>query len=334
LEGVRLSREVRIVPNETDLVIKIQSELEHDSLYNLINERDQLKKELFNKDFISILEEDFHRWYSVAEAGKVLGGDKPVPPSSLTYYIDSLNEYIVPEDAPSNKYIRLNYLSIVKLKMVLLLKDEFRLNGLKAELGITGNPKNVIKNNKTNLPSNELDFEEMNRKLERYEAMNEMLWSLLVEKGEDGTPQLKKPLQSLLNSEMVLLEGESSISKKLEEQNETIERLVGENKKLQERIQKTEEQTSSVDKKLEESLSEKKEKDEKERQRVLESQKKLNYLTDTLRARNQAEEEWEKQGFLKRLKGNRSEFVAERMKAIIKEIEEENIKAHQLKDEG
>ncbi|MDA6131317.1 hypothetical protein OSK38_28620, partial [Escherichia coli] len=79
------------------------------------------------------------------------------PHSSLTYYIDGLKEYILPEDAPSNKYMRLNYLSIIKMKMVLLLKDEFRLNGLKAEVGITGNPKNVVTRNDSGLPANDVE---------------------------------------------------------------------------------------------------------------------------------------------------------------------------------
>lgn len=297
---------MKIVPNETDLIIKIESELKYDNLFNLIMERDQLKKELYHPDFISALEQDLHRWYSVAEAGRVIGGDKTIPPSSITYYIDNLKEYIIPEDAPSNKYIRLNYLSLIKIKMVFLLKDEFRLNGIRAEVGITGKPKNVSRSLTT---ETETDLEEMKLKLEKFEAMNEVLWGLLVEKGEDGQPSLKKPLKSLLTSETLLLEDKSSISQKLNEQNETIQKLIEENKNLKERINKTEQHTSSFEKKLEEKGV--------EREVIIESENKINTLAQTLRARQQAEEEWESQGLIKKLTGNKVDFINNRMKEIL-----------------
>jgi hypothetical protein len=311
LEGIRLSNELKIIPNDADLVLRIESEFKYDRLYNLIIERDQLKSELLNNEFISLLEEDIHKWYSVSDAGKVIGGDKPVPPSSLTYYIDSLREYIIPEDAPTNKYIRLNYLSLIKLKMVLLLKDEFRLNGLKAELGITANPKHVITNNRSNVPSTETDndLNEMKKKLDEFEAMNKVLWGLLLEEGEDGKTRLKKPLQSLLSSETLLLQGESSILNKLEEQVEEIKKLRQENEHLKEKIEETSTQTSTINKKLEES--------EKDREKILESERKFNNLTETLRARQLAEGEWEGLGYFKKLKLNRSDYVEERTKAIL-----------------
>lgn len=310
MEGIRLSNEMKIIPNDSDLLVKIESDLKYDNLFNLIKERDQLKKELYNPNFISALEEDIHRWYSVAEAGRVLGGDKPIPPSSLTYYIDNLQEYIIPDDAPSNKYIRLNYLSLVKIKMVLLLKDEFRLNGIKAELGITGTPKTIIPKNSSEVMANEMSLEEIREKLDRYEAMNEMLWGLLVEKGEDGQPQLKKPLQSLLASESLLLEDKSSISQKLTEQDEIIEKLKEENEQLKERIEKNEESTKTINKQIEEL-------NEVDKKRIQESEDKFIKFSEKLKARQQAEEEWDKQGVLKKLWGNRSEYVAARTKAIL-----------------
>lgn len=310
LEGGIMSNEMKIIANESDFILKVQSELEFDSLYQLIVEREPLRRELMREDFLNELGKDLHRWYSVSEAGKVIGGDKKIPPSSLNYYIENLKEYIIPGDAPSNKYVRLNYLSLLKLKMVLLLKDEFRLNGLKAEVGITGNPKNVVNqtSNDSNLPSTDFD-NDLEERLQKLEVMNEMLLNLLVEKGEDDRPQLKKALQSLLNSENRLLEGESSLASQLEEQQLLIENLTKENEKLKERIDKTEEAAQK--------FSEKVEQDETELSRILESEKQINHLAENLRARQQAEAEWEKQGLMKRITGNRSEFVTRRIEEIL-----------------
>jgi hypothetical protein len=311
LEGIRLTNEMKIIPNETDLLIKIQNELRFDSLFNLIMDREQLKRELFHPEFISALEYDIHRWYSVAEAGRVLGGKKPIPPSSLTYYVDNLEEYIIPEGAPSNKYIRLNYLSLVKIKMVLLLKDEFRLNGIKAEVGLTGNPKHVItpKGSKNLRVGDKDEFEDLKETVDRLEAMNEMLFGLLVEKGEDDKLQLKQRLQLLLSSDIPLLEGPNSIVQRLEVQDELVKNLIEENKELKERIQKAEEQTTTLDKKLEDKAN--------DREKIIESEKHLNTLTKTLRARQQAEAEFDNQGLFKRLSGNRAEYVAKRIKEIL-----------------
>ncbi|MEQ2529149.1 hypothetical protein WMO40_20960 [Bacillaceae bacterium CLA-AA-H227] len=305
-----MSNKIKIIENESDFLLKIEEDLKFDSLYQLIVERDQLKKELFSRSFLSILEKDIHRWYSVAEAGKVLGGDKPIPPSSLTYYIDSLREYIIPEDAPSNKYIRLNYLSLLKMKMVLLLKDEFRLNGLRAELGLVGNPKQVVSRNNSNIPSTEVNGS-LEERLEKLEMMNEFLFNLLIEKGEGDQLQLKGALESLLNSETKLLEDQSSLFQKLEDQEETIEQLIESDRKLTEIIENTEKKTNSIVEKIEVS--------EKDREKIQESEKQLTLLKETLKARQQAEMEFESKGFLKRLKINRSEFIDARVRELLTE---------------
>jgi hypothetical protein len=316
LEEIRLS-DIKMIHSENDIIARIESDLEFDSLYKLIMDREQLKKELLHQRFISILQKDIHRWYSVAEAGRILGGDKTIPPSTLTYYIDNLSEYIIPDDAPSNKYIRLNYLSLIKMKMVLLLKDEFRLNGLRAELGITGNPKHVIPKKDSNLPS--VEGYDIIEKVEQLEAVNKLLLGLLVEQGENGQPELKKPLQALLSSDTLLLEDQTKVLKKLEEQTSTIEDLAKENKKLREReeeiqklLKRVEEQSTSIGKKIEDK--------EKEQEKAFESEnERFNILKETLKARHQAETEWEKQGFFKKLGSNRLEYVNSRIESILNE---------------
>lgn len=309
-----MSNELKIIPNESDFILKIQEELKFDNLYQLIMERDQLKKELFNDSFISSIGKDIYKWYSVSEAGKVLGDGKPIAPSSLTYYIDSLGEYIIPEDAPSNKYIRLNYLSLLKLKMVLLLKDEFRLNGLRAELGLRANHKNVISTkNASGIPSNNTiedmeDLADLKTDVESLKAMTR-IFSQLLEPGDGGVLQLKGSLQSILSSDTKLLEAHNALYQQLEEHKEVIDRLVEDNKALREKIENTEKVTSKIDEKLVVS--------EQDREKIIESEKQLNSLTETLRARQQAEVEFESQGLFKRLTGNRSEFVERRIKELL-----------------
>ncbi|MCM3716063.1 hypothetical protein M3202_18585 [Alkalihalobacillus oceani] len=272
--------ERKIIPNEDDIYVKIESDLQYDNLYNLIIERDQLKTELFDSGFLSHLEKDMHRWYSVQEAGRILGGDKPIPPSSLSYYIDSLEEYIIPDDAPSNSYIRLNYLSLVKLKMVWLLKDEFRLKGLKAELGITGNPKNVIKETKESSSNRDRELADAFEKIERLETVSQTLLGLLLEKGENDQLQLKQPLQQLLNQNN-LIEEQSSVLKKLEDQNNVL-------KEIQEKQQQQEKESNK---------------------RIIESEKKVNSLAEIFRLRKQAEEEWDKLSLLTKITKNRTDFI-------------------------
>lgn len=313
LEVIRMDNDLKIIENEHDLIVRLESELKYDNLFNQIIERDVLKKELFNNAFIEALESDIHRWYSVAEAGRVIGGDKPIPPSSLTYYIENLEEYIIPEDAPSNKYIRLNYLSLVKLKMVLLLKDELRLSGLKAEVGITANSRNVIKNkSQSKLPSEiDGDNQDIYEKLEKLEKMNGVLFSLLIQKGEDGQPELKDELQSLLNSKTKLLEDQNTIYEKLENQEQIINQLKEENQELAEKIKTTEEGNVEISTKIKEV--------EKDREKIEESEGKIQLLTETIRTRQLAEAEWDSKGFFEKMKGNRAEYVSRRTKEILSE---------------
>src|SRR3954447_23159370 len=110
--------EIQTIYAEKDLVSRFSNEFKHDPLFNIIKERETLKKELFDQIFLNNLEEDLHKTFSIAEAGRVLGGDKPIAASSLKYYIDEdgLGQYIRESDTPG--YIRLNYRELFRLRMV------------------------------------------------------------------------------------------------------------------------------------------------------------------------------------------------------------------------
>lgn len=303
--------------SDSDIIAKIEDVFQFDNLFNLIKERDSLRSELFHPQFIANLEKDLHKWYSVAEAGRIIGLEKPIPPSSLKHYIDNLEEYILPEDAPSNKYVRLNYIALVKLRMVWLLKDELKITGLKTEVGILGSVGGI---NNRDLPVNS----HTSRELQQYYAMTEVLFKSFMETGDDGRPRFKPHIQQVLNSNL-LLEGQSSIVEELGKQKEVIDSLTRENENLRKRIEENEELTSSFNEKfdslpgtLEKSAAELKETiDEEQKAKIEDSEKKLRIITETLRARSKAEREWEQKGALARAFGKRQEYVDQRVKEIL-----------------
>lgn len=87
--------------DENDLVPRLEDELKYDPLYTQIKDRPTLKKEMFENKFINALQEDLHRWYSIAEAGAILDSNKRIAASTLKHYIDNLEDYVLPDEAPT-----------------------------------------------------------------------------------------------------------------------------------------------------------------------------------------------------------------------------------------
>ncbi|MCM3164146.1 MULTISPECIES: hypothetical protein [Bacillaceae] len=308
--------------DENDLVPRLEDELKYDPLYTQIKDRPTLKKEMFENKFIAALQEDLHRWYSIAEAGAILDSNKRIAASTLKHYIDNLEDYVLPDEAPQSRYIRLNYLSIVKLKMVWLLKDELKMTGLQSAVGIIGTPVN---NNMSNSYAPSLD---QNQELRQYMQMTNMLMSIFMERGEDGRPRLKEDISNLLQSNQKLLES-GDFLKKVEEQSETIEELnrqINEEKKNRETYQQELEEKykdnllvkdqliSELESKLEQqNKTIKSEIDETLVKKLEENDNKFNDFVNKnriqSRAKQMAEEEWDKQGAFSKIFGNRSEFV-------------------------
>ncbi|MFD1735502.1 hypothetical protein ACFSCX_02895 [Bacillus salitolerans] len=75
------------------------------------------------------------KWHSTTEVAHWLG----VTDSQLRYYLKPFYEYVTSEDAPSSSSAyRLDALAVIKLKMILLLKDQYRVSGLEKLLGLDG----------------------------------------------------------------------------------------------------------------------------------------------------------------------------------------------------
>ncbi len=111
---------------------KIMEMLEGDPLYAVIRDT-PLEETLYNDAYLTdIIEKKFYStpevaaWFDITDA-------------QLRYYIKPFEHYIFNDmtDNPTTAtIIRLNLPSILKLRMILLLKDEYRVKGLKRLLGI------------------------------------------------------------------------------------------------------------------------------------------------------------------------------------------------------
>ena len=114
---------------------KIMEMLQEDPLYSVIRDT-PLEDTLYTDSYLTgIIEKKFYStpevaaWFDITDA-------------QLRYYIKPFEHYIFDDmaDNPTTAtVIRLNMLSILKLRMILLLKDEYRVKGLKRLLGIDEN---------------------------------------------------------------------------------------------------------------------------------------------------------------------------------------------------
>jgi hypothetical protein len=118
-----------------DIKEKIIDILQDDPLYSVLRDT-PLEETLYTDPYLAdIIEKKFYStpevasWFDITDA-------------QLRYYIKPFEHYIFEdmEDNPSTATVfRLNLPSILKLRMILLLKDEYRVKGLKQILGIDEN---------------------------------------------------------------------------------------------------------------------------------------------------------------------------------------------------
>ncbi len=316
--------------DEHDLHARIPHELEHDPLYKILKDRPDQYEELFRSEFIDQV--DLSTWYSTTQAGQILADPetkKAVPASSLKHYIDNMFEYVMPEEAPNTRSIRLNYLSIIKLKMIWLLKKEFRLSGLQSEVGILGKTETP---SKASVPENNQYSEDMQKIIQ----MNQFLLQQFFDEDEEGNYQMKQPVKQLLDSPNLLTSGEDI----KEDLNQVKEDLKKERTKKEELEKKLEEFETSLNEYTEgktadhETLEELKQKvnkaledDEEEKNDILAREKQVNDQFTRYKARQMATEEWASRGALKNLFSNdtaRKEFIEERTEEIYKELKEKD----------
>lgn len=114
---------------------KITEILQGDPLYSVLRDT-PLEETLYTDAYLATIIEK--KFYSTPE----VAGWFDITDAQLRYYIKPFEHYIFDNkvDTPTTAtVIRLNLPSILKLRMILLLKDEYRVKGLKRLLGIEEN---------------------------------------------------------------------------------------------------------------------------------------------------------------------------------------------------
>ncbi|MGE7948542.1 hypothetical protein [Lysinibacillus sp. NPDC093688] len=117
--------------NAKELVLGM---VQHDPLFVVIQKNKPLEEILYNDDYLAHIEET--NYYSTSEVASWF----EITEAKLRYYIKPFEQYIFENVTNSpNTNIRLNLSAILRLRMILLLKDELRVKGLKLLLGIDDN---------------------------------------------------------------------------------------------------------------------------------------------------------------------------------------------------
>lgn len=112
-----------------EMVFKI---IEHDPLFAVIRNT-PLEEVLYRDSYLNDISEN--KYYSTPEVSSWFD----ITERKLRYYIKPFELYIFDDSKVQPKTtpaIRLNLPAILKLRMILLLKDEYRVNGLKLLLGM------------------------------------------------------------------------------------------------------------------------------------------------------------------------------------------------------
>lgn len=116
----------------------VEREFSSDPLFNLIKRKKKLQQ-IFDNEYIVELEK--LTWYSTTSIAPMCD----TTTSQIQYYVRNFLEYLEVEETPSTgNAFRLDYKAVIRLKMIFILKDEYKTKGLKQELGY----ENIVKSAK------------------------------------------------------------------------------------------------------------------------------------------------------------------------------------------
>ena len=214
--------------NTKELVFEI---VQHDPLFAVI-QGTPLEEVLYCDSYLNDISEN--KYYSTSEVSSWFN----ITERKLRYYIKPFELYIFNETKGHLKTtpaIRLNLTSILKLRMILLLKDEYRVNGLKMLLGMDEYGRFI--NQQLSATTDLAPTEDLTNKVEvlgnvLQQMMQTGLFNLQQE-DENGTLQIAVN-QDFLKQNMLLQSAESN-SQITEIQKETL-KLKYENERLQKQI--------------------------------------------------------------------------------------------------
>ncbi|KGR81183.1 hypothetical protein NXZ77_16590 [Lysinibacillus boronitolerans] len=195
-----------------------------------------LEENLYNDGYLAEIDESKH--YTIAE----VAGWFDITDAMLRYYLKPFEQYIFDNASPNtNSNIRLNLPAILRLRMILLLKDEYRVRGIKLLLGIDDNGQLL----KHQITATTMDSEDLSHKIDLLgNVLQQMIQTGLFQilpNEEQGTLQVNIN-QDFLDKNIQRLSTDSVLQVE-EIQKETLE-LKQENEHLQNQI--TELQENSV----------------------------------------------------------------------------------------
>ena len=212
---------------------RIKEYFAEDPLYQVIKDTPTEKLFLSEPYLVKIIEK---KYYSTPEVASWFD----VTDAQLRYYIKPFEEYLFDDEASNpttGTLIRLDYKAVLKLRMILLLKDEYRVKGLKQLLRINKDG-HVVKTKPTSTTeiglTDDIEY--------RLNAMSQVLeqimkTGLFVMVPNEETEQMQLTLnQDFLLQEIKALPTETSqeveeiqtITKKLEQENNELKKKVEE----------------------------------------------------------------------------------------------------------
>jgi hypothetical protein len=193
-----------MVHDISELKEEFFDQLDQDPLFEVIESKGWID-ELLTDEFITDLSEQ--NWFSTVELANIIG----VGDGTLRYYVKNpFSDYLAAENSPSTKSAyRLNRLAGVKLKMMMMLKKEYKREGLLRLIGLEGY---VVQSPQTQSVSREMvnanSMEDLAKKVQNLELVMKSIIETGIfgeEEVENGGKRLVVNQNSLTDPVMKLL---------------------------------------------------------------------------------------------------------------------------------
>ena len=217
---------------------KIIEILHDDPLYAVLRDN-PLEEKLYGDSYLTdIIEKKF---YSTPE----VAGWFDITDAQLRYYIKPFEHYIfvdMTDNPTTSNVIRLNLPAILRLRMILLLKDEYRVKGLKQLLGIEENGY-IVKNQ----PAATIALAPLDELTNKVEVLNNVLQQMiqtglfnLQQDDKDGAIHITINEDRLTQNIKLLSEQSTAQISEIQERTEKIEK---EQERMKEQIQEIEDRS-------------------------------------------------------------------------------------------
>lgn len=224
--------------NDEGIIEQLATEFSQDALFKLITKM-QLTDQLFDEHINELKigyeysTTDIERWYC----------DDDLKPGTMRHWQKELAEYIESSNVGTRRLVRLNYKSVFRLRMALLLREhKVTLEKVAQLVGIRAVDPEVISNKQSQNLSTELSSEKETMELDVLKNVVGQMIAFGLVKVENGIPILKinDYIDEAINKRMIMLpnptEEVKELKEKLESQDKIIEGLRAEQLKSAEQI--------------------------------------------------------------------------------------------------